>query len=199
VKEHFKVSIFFLVSRPGCSQQPLTVRCNIDEVTLNVLPDNVLLEIFNFYKDHPASLGNSAWSWRTLIHVCRRWRHVIFGSPRRLDLRLHCSDSTPTRRLLDIWLPFPITVSLHSYINMSMNEGGLENILAALECRDRTSVISICYHKNRSRLEKLMTMLDKPFPILTDCHLISSDFLNRCQHFLRHFWVDRPHFYDHSL
>jgi hypothetical protein len=98
-------------------------------------------------------------------------------SPRRLDLRLHCSDITPTRRLLDIWLPFPITVSLHSYINVSVDEGGLENILAAFECRDRISDIFICNDVTRSPLDYLMTMLDKPFPILTECHLISSQFV----------------------
>jgi hypothetical protein len=59
---------------------------------------------------------------------------------------------------------------------MSMKEGGLENILAALGHRDRTSVISICYHKNRSLLDDFMTMLDKSFPILTECYLISRHF-----------------------
>jgi hypothetical protein len=40
----------------------------------------VLLEIFDFYVFEE--------SWETLIHVCRRrrWRYVVFGSPRRLDL-----------------------------------------------------------------------------------------------------------------
>jgi hypothetical protein len=27
-------------------------------------------------------------AWHTLVHVCRKWRTVVLGSPRRLDLRL---------------------------------------------------------------------------------------------------------------
>ena len=48
-------------------------------------------------------------AWHTLVHVCQRWRHVVFGSPHRLDLRLFCLN----RRLmntLDIWPELPIVV-----------------------------------------------------------------------------------------
>ena len=55
-----------------------------------MVPDDVLLEVFDFYvagdmysKDREA--------WQTLVHVCRRWRSIVFGSPRRLDLQLVCT------------------------------------------------------------------------------------------------------------
>jgi hypothetical protein len=161
----------------------------------------MLLEIFHFYKDDPGSFDKSTWRWRTLIHVCQRWRYVIFGSPRRLDLRLHCSDGTPTRRLLNIWLPSPITISLYSFIDKAtVNEGGLDNILAGLECRDRTSIIYIFDYTNGSALENLMTMMHKPFPILTECCFVSSNklvsmpvlpetFLGGSAPLLRTFWL----------
>jgi hypothetical protein len=141
-------------------------------MTIDILPDNALLEIFHFYKDHPASADGFTWRWRTLIHVCRRWRHIVFGSPRRLDLRLHCSHRTPTRRLLDIWPPFPIT--LRSRTNKTLvNEEDLENILAALERRDRTSIIDIYDYSIDSALAKSVAVMHEPFPVLTECCLIS--------------------------
>ncbi|KAH9968522.1 hypothetical protein BGW80DRAFT_1337992, partial [Lactifluus volemus] len=35
------------------------------------------------------------WKWHRLVHVCRRWRHIIFDSPRSLDLQLFCTYGTP--------------------------------------------------------------------------------------------------------
>jgi hypothetical protein len=61
-------------------------------LTIDNLPDDVLLEIFDFY--FPV-LGYQYFhtkriveSWQSLVHVCRRWRCLVFGSPRRLNLRL---------------------------------------------------------------------------------------------------------------
>jgi hypothetical protein len=58
---------------------------------------------------------------------------------------------------------------------MPVNEEGIENILAALECRDRISIIYISDRINGSALEKSMTMMHEPFPILTDFCLCSSN------------------------
>ncbi len=33
-------------------------------------------------------------------HVCQKWRSVVFGSPRRLNLRLLCTKRTPVREML---------------------------------------------------------------------------------------------------
>ncbi|KAF8266396.1 hypothetical protein EI94DRAFT_198508 [Lactarius quietus] len=70
--------------------------------TVKVLPDNVLLEIFDF--DRLSSTDRSwehPWQWHRLVHVCQRWRRVVFSSPRRLDLRLFCSMEPPSKRLWD--------------------------------------------------------------------------------------------------
>jgi len=79
-------------------QQPGTApdRWDVGRVTIDVLPDVVLLEIFDCYVDKSReeeeedSPGIQA--WHTLVHVCRKWRSVVFGSPRRLDLRLFCTE-----------------------------------------------------------------------------------------------------------
>ncbi len=52
-------------------------------VTIDVLPDDVLLKIFDCYMDE-ALFFIEIDAWHTLVH----WRCVVFDSPRRLNLRL---------------------------------------------------------------------------------------------------------------
>ena len=142
-------------------------------MTIDVLPDNVLLETFHFYKDDTPDYPTFSWRWKTMTQVCRRWRDVVFGSPLRLDLQLVCTGTTPVSRLLDIWPPFPITVYL-PYPRSVLDENGVENIIAALQCRDRISNILI-YEIRGPELEKLVNVLHEPLPLLTRFSLRSSD------------------------
>ena len=66
-----------------------------------MLSEDTLLEIFDFYRlgtmkqsrEHP-------WEWHRLAHVCRKWRHVISMSPRRLDLHILCEYGAPVEGIL---------------------------------------------------------------------------------------------------
>ena len=142
---------------------------------IDMLPDDVLLEIFDFYReDTTFSIDNGwiyVWRWVSLIQVCRRWRWIIFGSPRRLDLRVVLTDRTPTRALLDIWPPFPISVACRSRVD----ERNVENFIAAVEHgRDRISQISIEEIEGPA-LEKLVAAMQQPLPALTCFCLTSYD------------------------
>jgi hypothetical protein len=140
---------------------------------IEMLPDNVLLEIFDFYREESEvdiRIGFRTWRWQALIQVCRRWRCVIFGSPRRLDLRVVCTDKTPTRTSLDIWPPFPISISCRYRVD----EKSVENVIAAVEHgHDRISHISI--NMNGSALKKLAAATQQPLPTLEVLFLGSSD------------------------
>ena len=141
-----------------------------------MLPDYALLEIFHFYKDEDFSSRipfTQVWKWGTLTQVCRQWRRVVFGSPRRLDLRIVCTSTTPTSKLLDIWPPFPIVVSLPSPFP-EVDENGVENLIAALKCRDRISEIHL-FHVSGPVIEKLVPMLHGSLPVLTYFSLISTN------------------------
>ena len=105
--------------------------CDVARVTIDVLPDVALLQIFDVYM-----YGVWMGSWKTLVHVCRKWRNIAFGSPRRLDLRLFCKAGTPVRDTLDVWPPLPIAVRSSGH-----RRWGMDNIIAALEHNDRISVI----------------------------------------------------------
>ena len=137
-----------------------------------MLPDDVLLEIFDFYKDDLTNRSTFTWHWETLSQVCRRWRHVVFGSPRRLNLRVVCTNTTRTRRLRDIWPTFPIIVFLPP-ASPAVPLKGMENIIAALGHRDRISEIRIS-DIEASLFGKLVTAMLEPLPVLTHLSLRSG-------------------------
>ena len=123
-----------------------------------MLPDLALLEIFGFYLDEDC--------WYTLVHVCRKWRDVVFGSPRRLDLRLFCTSSTPVREMQDIWPHLPIELWYDRHESLDM-----DNIFAALEHNDRICDLDLTYCEDNPGLEELLAALQRPFPKLTNLEL----------------------------
>jgi hypothetical protein len=131
-------------------------------VTIDVLPDLALLVIFDFYMAEEEIEG-----WQTLVHVCRKWRNVVFGSPRRLNLRLRCTSRTQVRERLDVWPLLPIVVWDDGY-----NMRGEDNIIAALEHKDRICQLDLAYNPN-SHLGILVTT--QPFPALTCLALEAMD------------------------
>ena len=103
--------------------------------------------------------------------MAKPYRGLIFESPRRLDLRLVCTSTTPAWRLLDFLPRFPIVVCLSS--NSSYSRMGVENIIAALERRRRTSQIFMS-NVPPSELPKLIAVMNKPYPILTTFSLMTT-------------------------
>ena len=163
---------------------------NVARVTIDMLPDLALLEIFHFYVDeritYEERIKNAELinyeeqrqeqinykeqidAWHALVHVCRKWRIVVFGSPRRLGLRLRCSASTPVREMLDVWPLLPIVI-------LSMGEGGeTDNIIAALEHNDRICQLELSLVPS-SEMEKVFTAMQQPFLALACLDLESTD------------------------
>ena len=76
-----------------------------------MLPEDTLLEIFDLYRlDAMESSFQRPWKWHRLAHVCRKWRHVISMSPRRLDLRVLCENGAPIESILGSWPTLPLVV-----------------------------------------------------------------------------------------
>jgi hypothetical protein len=75
---------------------------------------------------------------------------------------------TPARKLLDIWLSFPISIS--SYPESREGSRGNHNIFAALQRRDRITHIDFpgitC-----TEAEQFAAAMDETFPILTDLRI----------------------------
>lgn len=130
-----------------------------------MLPDEALLEIFDFYL-----YGNERIDgWHPLVHVCRKWRNVIFGSPRRLNLHLYCTANKPVKEMLDIWPPFPIIVDGSYCLSSSM-----DNIIAALGQNDRISEV-VFGHTSSSLWAYVLAEMQVSFPELIRLHFESKN------------------------
>ena len=126
-----------------------------------MLPDVPLLVIFDCYLHE--SRGMEA--WRTLVHVCRKWRNLVFGSPHRLNLRLVCTARRPVREMLEIWPPLPIVIFPYGLSKTSTLAA--DNIIAALEHNDRIHRVEL-WEASSSLLDKALAVMQGPFPVLTD-------------------------------
>ena len=137
---------------------------------IDVLPDDVLLEIFDFNLKIFSIYGvkRTTERWQSLAHVCRRWRNLVFASPRRLNLQLFCTPKTPARDLLDVWPAFPLIVTGNT---TSSPLSGTDNIIAALGQSSRVCRVDLSL--TRGQLERVLAAMQVPFPELTDLRLIA--------------------------
>ena len=123
-----------------------------------MLPDVALLAIFDFCVDERGL------SWHALVHVCRIWRNVVFGSPRRLGLKLYYNTIKPVRKTLDVWPPLPTIIK-------SDHCRCIDNIIPALGHNDR-----ICHLEllaiTKSQWKKILKAMRRPFPTLTYLRLL---------------------------
>ena len=133
-------------------------------MTIDILTNDALLEIFDRFLDQARERNKvNLEAWHTLVHVCRKWRIIVFESPHHLNLQLLCTTRTRVREMLGVWPAFPIVIRdcLHYFRNSDT-----DNLIAALGHRDRVCEISLeeIFH---SALEELMPVMQEPFPALT--------------------------------
>ena len=138
---------------------------DLGRVTIDVLPDVALLETFDCYvnqvREGEEEDSLKIQAWHTLVHVCRKWRNIVLGSPSRLDLRLFCTDKTPVKETLAVWPPLPIVIGQYSRPTQ------MDNIIVALEHNDRVCQIGLL-DVTSSHLEEVLAAMRQPFPALTD-------------------------------
>jgi hypothetical protein len=136
-------------------------------ISVDTLPDDVLLAIFHHYvNDDTQRLIERGKAWQSLVHVCRRWRSLIFGSPRHLNLQLVCTERTPVKDALDIWPSLPLIIQSYSAFQI----GSVDNVVAVLERSDRVCQIHLA-NLQSSDLEIIFAAMQQPFPELTDLSL----------------------------
>jgi hypothetical protein len=159
----------------------VTELCGTDQVyprvTFGALSDDVLLEIFDFYLACMINVEKYCFSrhrhqdaWHTLVHVCKRWRSIVFASPHRLKLQLLCTSTRPVQNSLDIWPELPIVIS--GRLGKSNN-----NIIAALEQHNRVAKIDMydIPHSLLTRMRAMETSNINPFSALTFLWLHSEE------------------------
>ena len=127
-----------------------------------MLPDVALLEIFDFYLSQvPDPPIHNRQTWITLVHVCRKWRDIAFGSPRRLNLRLLVTSTSSVRKMLDTWPP-PMLIDIWGF---ELGVWPIRTIIAALEHDDRIRLIEL-FDSSTIHMEKALAAMRKPFPEL---------------------------------
>ena len=131
-------------------------------ILVDTLPDDVLLAIFD------CCVAQREEAWQPLVHVCRRWRSIIFASPRHLKLQLVCTELTPTRDMLDVWPALPLVFQSPVF----GGTGRTDNVIAVLERSDRVCQINLDYVSS-SDMEIYLAAMQHPFPELTDLSLYS--------------------------
>jgi hypothetical protein len=150
----------------------ITDRCNSGHATIHTLSDDILLEIFYFYQMDAMQRVPQLWKWHILVHVCRRWRYIVYASPLRLCLHICCKPTTPVRTSLNVWPPLPIIIRY----SPTHEEGqrGEDNIIAALEHRDRVSEIRFS-ELTSAVLDQFSSAMEASFPVLQFLRLESFD------------------------
>ncbi|KAH9964044.1 hypothetical protein BGW80DRAFT_1255188 [Lactifluus volemus] len=133
--------------------------------TIGSLPDNVLIEIFDFYQvviNKNMVDNEDPWDWERLVH-------------------LFCTEKSPVRKLLDVWPPFPLVIRLNYDHWYPAWEGpkecidSMDNLVAALEHRDRVHGIQVDTADAPDHLcEQIFTAMGGPFPALRSLSFRSS-------------------------
>ena len=156
-----EVTLYLLLSFTRTADHAI----NVGKLTIEMLPDEILLGIFAFYvcEDY------DKYRWETLVHVCRRWRSIVFAAPCRLNLQLVCTSGTPVKLKLNIWPALPISIQVYGRF-YELNH----NVLAALENHDRIREVHVNDMSDRE-IEILAGAMQIAFPALTDLYIHSLD------------------------
>ncbi|KAH9159793.1 hypothetical protein EDB89DRAFT_2236498 [Lactarius sanguifluus] len=137
--------------------------------TIKILPDDVFREIFTFCLPDPYAHGDPIARmrvWQRLVHVCQRWRQIIYASPLYLDLHLYCSHRTPFRKNISRWPEFPLTVKYRVPEDQ-------DDLIAALERPDRVRRVDLII--TCSEVVQVEEAMQVPFPALTHLELIGPE------------------------
>ena len=147
-------------------------------MTINILPDDVLIHIFLFdrasyatYLDQERDYRQLAlsWGWHRLVHVCRKWRSILFESPNIFDLKLVCRPWT-RRGLTGVWPPLPIVIT--NVIDMTMPED--YGFKAATMHRDRVREMKLV-RLSSQLVKRVISVMQEQFPALVHLFLNFRD------------------------
>ena len=143
---------------------------------IDILPEDVLLEVFDAYRQDMEllpryeNIWNSRDGWFKLAHVCPRWRRLVLLSPIRLHVHLLFTPRRSSRvTMLKRLHPFPILVDYRAAC-WTVREENLA--LAAISNRSR--VRGIALRTPYMDMVKLYRALSHPFPELESLEIFPN-------------------------
>ncbi|KAI0261354.1 hypothetical protein BC834DRAFT_1034892 [Gloeopeniophorella convolvens] len=146
-------------------------------VPINVLPNEILLDIFEHYLSgclrYPSG-WSPQFSWCTLAHVSARWREVLFASAQRLNLIFYCNIESHMPNAERIALvPPSVPLALRSGVGHRVL--GLDGLLGcALQYWDRVGQIVMSGPRQVVQ-RTLAAMPDRLAPSLVDLDIHITD------------------------
>ena len=118
-------------------------------------------------------MDSSPRQWIRLVHVCYKWRRIVFEAQQALSLRLFCTHGTPVLKTLDCWPGLPIVLQYGGSLALGRpTPKDEDNMMAALKQSDR--VRSVTLTVTGSLLKKLSS-IETPFSGLEDLILLSRN------------------------
>ncbi|KAI0253883.1 hypothetical protein BJV78DRAFT_136670 [Lactifluus subvellereus] len=143
------------------------------------LPEDVLLDIFDSYRQAFEQEPRYEWTWNgkngwfKLAHVCRKWRCVVLSSSSRLHVRLLFTSFRPSGVVMLSYLPtLPIVINHSGNLIWTSEE---QNCLtASLRYPDRVRRIVITGQD--LVLNRVYRAMNRPFPTLESFVLLNTMF-----------------------
>ena len=141
-------------------------------MTINQLPDEVLLDIFDYYRqgidpyDYEWTQNHA---WINLAHVCRTWRAVMFASYSRLDLGVCVGPKRPEHIKAILSGPLPIFVDYRRFYE-KITGSVFWRLRAALQ-HHSDRVCKIAFEGTKANLDKFFKLTNCAFPVLDSLSL----------------------------
>ncbi len=143
-------------------------------MTIDNLPNELLIVIFDFYLLHWQNI-NRLWErgfqfgWFNLLHVCRKWRAVLFASSSRLGLTFVLTPKGGNMKtILSRHFP-PLSIAInynHRYRHITGMAKDMRRLLGALKRPDRIRGIDLYASNADGELAKFFEAMKCPFPAL---------------------------------
>lgn len=139
---------------------------------ISTLHEELLLEVFDFYRYADEDDWATRWGWLPLTHVCRRWRNAVLASPRHLGLALRCTAGTPVLEVLNHFpsLPLSVDYSVSGDSVWAPSDEQKQNLSVVLDHMSRVRDIWLCMPG--PSFQELIARMEGPAPALERLDLI---------------------------
>ncbi|KAI0258232.1 hypothetical protein BC834DRAFT_104131 [Gloeopeniophorella convolvens] len=157
------------------TEEPLPDQGNsAQQTSISSLNHDVLLGIFDWYFTQKREYSGahatrtSALAFRTSIHVCRIWRHLILKFWKHFNLEIYCTQGTPVVDLLTHFPPLPINLEFRARHETLMTKDE-EGILRAMEQSHRLR--SVWVQAPDRTMQRVFAVTNEKFPLLEALYL----------------------------
>ena len=143
----------------------------VSNTPIDNLDDDSLLQIFSCYRLEDEDDWYLRLAWLKLVHVCPRWRILIYDSWSHLDLCLLLTNDSPSMDTLRHLPPLPLVID-YSDRTGTITRKDESNMYLGLQQHDR--VRRVILQAPSSRLRMWLESMNKLFPRLENLSLVST-------------------------